>query len=55
LADIALRNFIATWQGPGWVHLLILGVGALLCQMKFKVHPALMVLGALVYGAVVLG
>lgn len=54
LADIALRNLIATWQGVGWIHLLILGAGALLCLMKFKVHPALMVLGALVYGAVFL-
>jgi chromate transporter len=55
LADIALRNFIATWQGVGWLHLLILGGAALLCLTKFKVHPALMVLGALAYGALLLG
>ncbi|MCL2204439.1 MAG: chromate transporter [Defluviitaleaceae bacterium] len=55
LLDIALRNFISSWQGIGWVHLCILGVASLLCLTKLKIHPALMVLGALVYGALLLG
>jgi len=55
LADIALRNFISTWNGVGWVHLLILGGGALVCLTKLKAHPALVVLGALIYGALLLG
>ena len=55
LLDITLRNFIATYNGVGWVHLLILGGVSWLCLIKLKVHPALLVLGALVYGALLLG
>ncbi|MCL2187331.1 MAG: chromate transporter [Defluviitaleaceae bacterium] len=55
LADIVVRNFIVAWHGIGWLHLLILGGVSLLCLTKLKVHPALMVAGALVYGALVLG
>jgi chromate transporter len=55
LADIALRNFISSWNGIGWVHLSILSAAALLCLTKLKIHPALMVAGALVYGALLLG
>ena len=54
LFDIALRNFISSWNGIGWMHLLILGGGALLCLTKLKAHPALVVLGALIYGAILL-
>jgi chromate transporter len=55
LADIALRNFISTWQGVGVIHLLLLGAVSLLCLTKLKVHPAFIVAGALVYGALLLG
>jgi chromate transporter len=55
LADIALRNFISSYRSEGWLHFGILGTASLLCLTRLKVHPALMVLGALVYGAVLLG
>jgi len=54
LADIALRNFLNTFHGPGLVHLLVLGGGSLFLLGKIKAHPALVVLGALIYGAILL-
>jgi len=55
LLDIALRNFILSFQGIGWLHMLILGGVSLLCLTKIKIHPVLLVAGALLYGAVFLG
>ena len=55
LVDIALRNFISAWVTDGWVHVLVLSAGSWLGLVKFKLHPALVVVGALGYGALVLG
>ena len=55
LGDIILRNMFSAWNGIGPLHVLILAGASLLCLTKLKVHPALMVLGALIYGAIFLG
>ena len=55
LGEIALRNLVSTWGGIGPLHMLVLAAASLLCLTKLKVHPALMVLGALIYGALFLG
>ena len=54
LIDITLRNVITAWQGIGWVHLLIITGASALLLVKWKAHPALIVLAALIYGAVLL-
>ena len=55
LFEIAIRNLVSAWGGVGMLHMLVIGGASLLCLTKLKVHPALMVLGALIYGAVFLG
>jgi len=54
IGDMALRSLFSAWTGLGPIHMLILAGASLLCLTKLKVHPALMVLGALIYGAVFL-
>ena len=39
----------------GWVHTLLLTVAAAFALLRFRVHPALVVLGGLLYGALLLG
>ena len=55
LGEIAIRNLVSAWGGMWVVHMLILSIASLLCLTKLKLHPALMVAGALIYGAVFLG
>ncbi|MCL2362895.1 MAG: chromate transporter [Defluviitaleaceae bacterium] len=55
IGEMAVRNLIGAWTGIGPVHLLVLVGVSLLCLTKLKVHPAFMVLGALIYGAIFLG
>ena len=54
LGEVAIRSFILGWSGAGPLHLLILAGASFLLLTKIKAHPALIVLGALVYGAVFL-
>jgi len=54
LGDIAVRSLWLGWGGVGPLHMIILAGGSLLFLTKIKAHPALIVLGALVYGAVFL-
>jgi len=55
IGEMALRSLFSAWTGLGPLHMLILAGASLLCLTKLKVHPALMVLGALIYGAIFLG
>jgi len=55
LGEMALRNLFSAWVGIGPIHMIILATASLLCITKLKVHPALMVLCALIYGAIFLG
>ena len=55
LGSIALQLFVSGFRLMSPVHLSLLTVVSALSLEKFKVHPALVVLGALVYGAVFLG
>ena len=55
LCDIAIRSLVLAWDGVGPLHMLILAGTSLLLLTKIKAHPALIVLGALIYGAVFLG
>jgi len=55
ILDMAFRSLCSAWVEIGLMHMLILAGASLLCLTKLKVHPALMVLGALIYGAFLLG
>ena len=54
LGEVALRSFILAWPDVHIIHMLILVGTSLLFLTKIKAHPALIVLGALIYGAVFL-
>jgi len=41
-------------DGAGYIHTIIIGVGSLLLLGKWKIHPAYVIAGALVYGAIFL-
>ena len=55
LFQITVQNFVSTWTNTGVVHLLLLGGTAAFLIGKIKLHPGFVVLGALVYGALLLG
>ncbi|MDQ0157109.1 chromate transporter [Robertmurraya andreesenii] len=46
--------FFSAYEGVGIWQTLFLGVGSYILMEKMKVHPAYVIAGALVYGAVVL-
>lgn len=41
-------------NSAGWVHTLIIGVVAAIALVRFKTHPAFVVMAALVYGAFII-
>jgi len=55
IGEMALRGLFSAWTGLGPVHMLILTAVSLLCLTKLKISPAIIVLGALIYGAIFLG
>ncbi|QQK74625.1 chromate transporter [Salicibibacter cibarius] len=54
LGVLAFEFFTMSWDGSGMVQTVILVGTSLLLLEKFKVHPVIVIAGALVYGAVVL-
>ncbi|MBB6449872.1 chromate transporter [Geomicrobium halophilum] len=54
LGVLAFQFFFMSWEGAGWLQTGILVGASLLLLEKFNVHPALVILGSLIYGAVVL-
>ncbi|WP_209121911.1 chromate transporter [Alkalihalobacillus sp. BA299] len=55
LGVLAIQFFSTSWYSAGIIQTLILGVASLILLEKLKVHPSLVIVGALVYGAVFLG
>jgi chromate transporter len=58
---IAIMMVALTWKmsanslnSIGPVHSLIIGIAAFIALIKFKIHPAFMIIAALIYGGVVL-
>ncbi|MFD1780293.1 chromate transporter [Fredinandcohnia salidurans] len=54
LGAMAYRFFAESYEDAGLVHTLILVVLSFLLLEKWKVHPAYVIVGSLVYGAVLL-
>lgn len=55
MAWLALGFLQAGVADSGWVHTLLIAVAAAFALLRFRVHPALVVLGGLLYGALLLG
>ncbi|WP_096198851.1 chromate transporter [Bacillus sp. FJAT-45350] len=54
LGVLAYQFFISSFEQSGVFHLILLTVVSFLALEKFKIHPALVILGSLCYGAVFL-
>ncbi|MCC3356197.1 chromate transporter [Bacillus sp. REN16] len=54
LGAMAYRFFEESYADAGWMHSLILIVLSFLLLEKWKVHPAYVIVGSLLYGAVLL-
>lgn len=55
LGVLAFQFFSTSWYSAGLIQTLVIAVVSLLLLEKLKVHPALVIVGALIYGAVFLG
>lgn len=54
LAVLALQFFTESWHGSGLFHTLLLMAVSFLAMEWRKVHPSLVIVGSLVYGAIFL-
>lgn len=54
LGVLAFQFFSMSWSDSGAIQTVVLVGASLLLLEKFKVHPVIVIIGALVYGALVL-
>ncbi|MDF2959375.1 MAG: chromate transporter [Paenibacillus sp.] len=54
LGVLTYQFFFSSWQHAGTVHTLLLSVIGFLCLEKWKISPPYVIIGALVYGALVI-
>jgi chromate transporter len=54
LGMMAIKFFVESYEGSGWIQTGFLVVVSFLLLEKFKVHPAYVIMGSLVYGGVFL-
>ena len=54
LGAIAIQLLISSWQTISQIHLIIIAVASYLSLERFKIHPALVVVGTLIYGGILL-
>ena len=55
MAGMVLSFFSEGMTGAGLVHTSIIAAVAAIALFRFKAHPALVVVGALAYGGLLLG
>lgn len=55
LAVMTYNFFFTSYEGIGIIHTMLIGVVSLFALQKWKISPVFVVLGALLYGAVLLG
>ncbi|HLQ71895.1 MAG TPA: chromate transporter [Bacillota bacterium] len=55
LGVMTYEFFFDSYEGIGLIHSSIIGILGLICLEKLKISPVYVVIGALVYGAVLLG
>lgn len=54
MAWLTLGFLLEGINGAGWVHTLIIGLVAVIALVRFSIHPAFVVMAALVYGAFII-
>ncbi|WP_307394706.1 chromate transporter [Bacillus horti] len=54
LGVLAYEFFFSSWEDSGTLQTIFIGGASLLLMEQWKVHPAFVILGALVYGAIFL-
>ncbi|RUR39250.1 chromate transporter [Vreelandella populi] len=54
MAWLTLGFLLEGVNGAGWLHTVIIGVVAAIALVRFKIHPAFVVMAALLYGAFVI-
>ncbi|MEH6989868.1 MULTISPECIES: chromate transporter [Bacillaceae] len=54
LAVMAYQFFMSAFEKSGMLHLMLLAAVSYLTLIKFKVHPSLVIFGALFYGGIFL-
>lgn len=54
LGVLAYQFFLTAWEETGWLHTGVLTVAGYLTLQWLKIHPAVVVAGSLLYGAVLL-
>jgi len=54
LAVMAYQFFLTAFESSGIIHLILLTVLSFLTLNKWKIHPSLVIIGALVYGGIFL-
>ncbi|MDY7221367.1 chromate transporter [Halalkalibacterium halodurans] len=55
LGVLAIEFFVTSWEGAGTWQTVLLAGGSFLLMEKWKVHPAFVIAGSLLYGALFLG
>ncbi|WP_017729048.1 chromate transporter [Halalkalibacterium ligniniphilum] len=55
LGVLALQFFVTSWEAAGWLQTTFLIIISFLLLEKWKTHPAFVIAGALLYGAIFLG
>ncbi|HET7522175.1 MAG TPA: chromate transporter [Bacillales bacterium] len=55
LGIIAYEFFLKSYVGAGWMQTFAIAAASFLLLEKFKLHPAIVIAGALGYGAIFLG
>ena len=54
LGVLAFQFFVMSWEDAGMIQTLFIAIAALLLLEKFKVHPVIVIIGSLIYGAIFL-
>lgn len=55
LGVMTYNFFFSSYESAGIIHTAVIGIGSLLALEKWRVNPAIVVLCALVYGALLIG
>lgn len=55
MAWLTLNFFLEGMDGAGLIHMLVIATAAAIALLWFRVHPAFVVLAALIYGGLLLG
>ncbi len=54
LGILAVQFFAEAFHGSGWVHTAVLAAASYWTLERLRIHPALVIAGSLVYGALFL-